>query len=302
MVRLIQLFILGFFLFSGCKQEASFNDENLKAAYETYKADQNETTAKGFAGKVVEYLILNPDGSDRHTALEEGMMASEKFNLPGARSSFLTSLIKEYPRDSKTPNRIFELAELMNSLGKTEAKNALLYSFIEKYKNHSLADKAKTMISDDITDIDAYITKLGEEAFEKPDEFGINRKTAQSYVDACEAYAMVNPESVATPDFLYKAAEIARTLRTFPKALSLYDWIINDYPEYEKSPTSLFLKAYVLENNLNDIERAKESYDLFLVKYPTHHLADDVNFLLENLGKSDDEILELITKKQKDVQ
>ena len=64
----------------------------------------------------------------------------------------------------------------------------------------------------------------------------------------------------------------------------------------------MFLKAYVLENNLNDIERARETYNAFLAKYPTHHLADDVNFLLENLGKSDDEILELITKKQKDVQ
>lgn len=301
-MRLFQLLVLCFLFFSSCQQKASFTNENLKEAYNAYNAEQNENTAKEFAGKVVEYLILNPEGEDRHIALEEGMLISEKFNLLAARSSFLTSLIKEFPRDEKTPDRVFELAELMNSLGKNEAKNALLFSFLEKYKNHKLADKAKNMISDDIGDIDSYITKLGEEVFENPDDFGINRKTAQAYVDACEAYAMVNPGSVATPDFLYKAAEIARTLRTFPKALSLYDWIINGYPEYEKSPTSLFLKAYVLENNLNDIERARETYNAFLAKYPTHHLADDVNFLLENLGKSDDEILELITKKQKDVQ
>jgi TolA-binding protein len=301
-MKQIQLILLCFLAFAGCKEQINFSDTSLNEAYGTYAAAKNENTAKEFAGKVVEYLILNPGGSDRQIALEQGMEVSKSFNLASARSSFLTSLIKEFPRDEKTPKRVFELAELMNNLGKSQAKNALLYSFLEKYKSHDLAEKAREMISEDINDIDAYITKLGEEVFENPDEFGINRTTAQAYVDACEAYAMVNPESVATPDFLYKAAEIARTLRTFPKALSLYDWIINEYPEYEKSPTSLFLKAYVLENNLKDIERARETYNAFLAKYPTHHLADDVSFLLDNLGKSDDEILDLITKKQKEAQ
>jgi TolA-binding protein len=281
-----------------CQKKVTFADTSLTESYDQFNSNQSEETAKNFAGKVVEYLLLNPDGEDRQKALETGMKVSDQFNLTAAKSSFLTTTIKEFPRDAKTPDRVFELASLMKSLGKTEANNALIYSFLEKYKDHPKADEAKKMLSSEISDIDQYVTDLGNKVFENPDDFGINQNSAQAYVDACEAYAMVNPESVVAPDFLYKAAEIARTLRTFPKALSLYDWIIDSYPEYEKSPTSLFLKAYVLENNLNDIDRARTSYEAFLSKYPNHHLSDDVNFLLENLGKSDDEILEIITKKK----
>lgn len=44
---------------------------------------------------------------------------------------------------------------------------------------------------------------------------------------------------------------------------------------------------------------AKSIYNEFLKKYPTHDLADDVQFLIDNLGKSDQEILEMIESKKK---
>jgi hypothetical protein len=35
-------------------------------------------------------------------------------------------------------------------------------------------------------------------------------------------------------------------------------------------------------------------------KYPSHDLADDVQFLLDNLGKSNEEILEMIENKKQE--
>ena len=81
--------------------------------------------------------------------------------------------------------------------------------------------------------------------------------------------------------------------------MSIYDWILEKYPNYEKAPTSLFLKGFIIENNIKDDVMAKEIYNKFLSDYPKHDLADDVQFLIDNLGKSDQEILEMIESKKK---
>ena len=124
----------------------------------------------------------------------------------------------------------------------------MFYSFASRFKDHPKADEARSSLTAEISDIDGYILEIGEKIFENADETGVNKANSQYYVDACEAYALANPNSVASPEFLYKAAEIARTLRTFPKALSLYDSINNKYPQYERAPTVLFLKGFLLEN------------------------------------------------------
>ena len=131
------------------------------------------------------------------------------------------------------------------------------------------------------------------------DNTGINKDAAMQYVDACEAYALAYPDNKNTADNLFKAAEVAKSIRTFPKSLSLYDWIIEKYPNYEKAPTALFLKGFIIENNIKDDKKAGEIYRQFLSQYPKHDLADDVEFLIENIGKSDQEILEMIEAKRK---
>ena len=63
---------------------------------------------------------------------------------------------------------------------------------------------------------------------------------------------------------------------------------------------ALFLKGFLLENDLKKPEKAKEIYESFMQKYPNHAMAKDVNFLIQNLGKSDKEIIEKINKTSED--
>jgi TolA-binding protein len=45
------------------------------------------------------------------------------------------------------------------------------------------------------------------------------------------------------------------------------------------------------------LDKAKAVYEEFLRKYPEDEFAGSAQFLLDNLGKSDDELLEALQKK-----
>lgn len=130
------------------------------------------------------------------------------------------------------------------------------------------------------------------------DETGVNRNASMRYVDASEAIALAVPDDKKVPEYLYKSAEIARSIRTLPKAMSLYDWIIDQYPNYVDIPKVLFIKAYLIEYEYGDIEEARKLYEAFLKKYPSHEFAKSAEFLLKNLGKSEEEILKEIVPNQ----
>ena len=61
---------------------------------------------------------------------------------------------------------------------------------------------------------------------------------------------------------------IARALHKGREAVLYYDKICTDYPNYKKTPTSLFLKAFTYENTLKDTANAKVGYQEFIKKYP----------------------------------
>ena len=144
-----------------------------------------------------------------------------------------------------------------------------------------------------------YIDTIFEQVFRNPDQFGLNRSAALQFVDVAEAQALSDPCNPKSPDYLYRAGEIARSIRTLPKALGIYDWILEEYPDFIKTPTVYFLKGFILENNVEDKDGARQMYRQFIDKYPDHEMADGARFLLENLDKSDEQILEILEEKQK---
>jgi tetratricopeptide (TPR) repeat protein len=229
--------------------------------------------------------------------LEYGYEVATDQNMTSRRANFLFPLIKEDFENSNNADRIFELYGIMKKMKKDNVAIVLGHGLKRAYPSYDKLSEIDISLPEGIENIDAYIMDLGTRIFDNPDKTGINRASSLKYVDACEAYALVFPKSESTPEYLFKAAEVAKSLRTFPKSLSLYDWIIDGYPAYEKTATALFLKGFIIENNLGDEEKAREVYNEFLQKYPDHELADDIAFLIENLGKSDEEILELIEQR-----
>jgi tetratricopeptide (TPR) repeat protein len=134
--------------------------------------------------------------------------------------------------------------------------------------------------------------KLEEVVFSE--EFGYDTKGVVKATELMYLYikkAEEEPKAVKSPDYMFKAAELAMNLEKTPQALELYNKIIYTYPDYEKAPECLFLMAFIYENNIQNYGKAKELYEQFLKQYPDHEFADDAAFSLQNIGKSPEELM-----------
>lgn len=124
-----------------------------------------------------------------------------------------------------------------------------------------------------------------------------NARMARKYIAACEVNAITRPGEPQAAELLFKAAMTARTTGRNPvQALDIYDWIYDQFPGYEKSYQALFLKAFTLDNDMKKFDEARVEYESFLEKYPNDEFAVSTKFLLDNLGKSDDEIIKQFEK------
>jgi tetratricopeptide (TPR) repeat protein len=134
------------------------------------------------------------------------------------------------------------------------------------------------------------ITSLENTLFSE-DTGMIDETRTKELVDAYMAYADKWPEDTNSVNYLFKAADISMNLLDPYLSLELFERIMEEYPGYEKIPHCLFLRGYILENNLRDLDAAKELYLEFLEKYPDHDFADDVEISLKYLGKSPEELI-----------
>ena len=56
--------------------------------------------------------------------------------------------------------------------------------------------------------------------------------------------------------------------------------------------------AFCYENDLRQKDKAKTLYESFLTKYPNHELAKSVQFSLDNIDKSPEQIIKEFEAKQ----
>jgi len=129
---------------------------------------------------------------------------------------------------------------------------------------------------------------------------GFNKASADTLINLYTNFAEKYPEDSLTPGYLFKAANLAMTMQDGPQALTLFNRILTKYPDDPKSSMSLFFVAFVQENLMQNLDKAKETYLLFLEKYPESDFADDAQMSLENLGKSLEQILKERAMKQKE--
>lgn len=126
----------------------------------------------------------------------------------------------------------------------------------------------------------------------------IDRQKANDLIAVYESFADEFPEDTETPVYLFKAGDMAMNLNMPRKAIDIFDKMLNKYPDFEKAPQCLFLKGYVYENDLRDLETAKKIYEEFLVKYPDDEFADDAEISIKNLGKSPEELIKEFEEQQ----
>ncbi len=130
----------------------------------------------------------------------------------------------------------------------------------------------------------------------QPGETKLAGVLIDSYIDYVDNY----PSDKDAPGFLFKAADIAMNMNRSQQAIKLFQRIIKEYPDYDKVPQCLFLQGYVYENNLGNLQKAKEIYQEFLDKYPNDEFADDAQVSIQNLGKSPEQLIKEFEEKSKE--
>jgi TolA-binding protein len=127
----------------------------------------------------------------------------------------------------------------------------------------------------------------------------LNPNTAVIAVKAYDDFATYFPNDSLTPDFLFKAGEISTANQQYKQALTYYERITKQYPNFKLKAESLYLQAYLLDNFLNDDAKAKVIYEEVIAKYPDLPYASDAKAAIKNLGKSDEELIKEFERKNK---
>lgn len=133
------------------------------------------------------------------------------------------------------------------------------------------------------------IRELEDDAFSDIERF--DTTTALALIRQYEQFSIENPDDELTPSFLFKAGDLSMGMKKAHRAVSFFDQIIDNYPEYDKAPYSMFLKAFIYEDQLKDFDKAREGYEDFIEKYPDHDMAEAAAFSIMNLGKSPEELI-----------
>jgi hypothetical protein len=163
--------------------------------------------------------------------------------------------------------------------------------------SETLSSKASLNIPADQPDIYTVIKDLESKLISSmKDSIQLKPKVAQDYVFLIQLAAMVGSDWKEGGLYLNRAAGILRNYGKWQLADHLYDWVLRLYEHDDASANALFYKAFMYDE-LNDDERAKSFYGKFLEDYPKHELSQQAKILYQNVGKSDQEILEEILRK-----
>ncbi len=126
------------------------------------------------------------------------------------------------------------------------------------------------------------------------------KNKAKELISLYREHFLKYSSDTSNADYLFKAAELSNFVQDYRQSVNLYDTIISNFPDYKRAGDCMFLKGYVYDTHMQRIGLAKDAYNAFLNKYPKHELADDAKMALLYLGKTNEEILEIILKNKQD--
>ena len=128
------------------------------------------------------------------------------------------------------------------------------------------------------------IKKLESKVFTKGVE--LKEENVINLVDAYLLYAEQNPDDAKSPDFLFKALDVAVGINAEgpQKAIEVADILIEKYPDFEMTPMATYIKGFVYESVVGDLDKAKAVYLQFLEMYPDNPMAEEVRTVVDNLG------------------
>ena len=281
-------------LFAACQNENQGEQNSAIQEMETaLEKDQSQEKVQGLIDEYEAYIAANPNDAKQNAeyTYRAGLL-QYRINRFNAALDYSKKVLKNYyDSDASSKAALLMASIYKDKLQNEVGANAVMQAFVRAYPNHEQTPILQDSFLTDALGLELQIDTIKYEIYnEKTGK--IEYRPASDYIGLCEIYGLMLPTAEKTPEYLHEAGKIAGYIESHKKAMELYEWVYNKYPDSEKAPLALFMMGFTQEDAMKNPDAAREIYQNFLDKYPTHDFADDAQFLLSNLGKSDDEIIE----------
>lgn len=143
-----------------------------------------------------------------------------------------------------------------------------------------------------------HIEGLEEELFNtmaSPDD-SIAHELIRSY----ERFAEQDPGHEMAPEFLFRAANVARSFKEYDQALAFYQRILKNHGSYQNKIETEFLIAFMYDNDFKDKEKARAEYERISETYPDHIFGIQAAQRLEHIDLTDEELIELFERRREE--
>jgi TolA-binding protein len=129
------------------------------------------------------------------------------------------------------------------------------------------------------------------------DKFNADKNQIDTMINAYSNFIEKFKDDSLTAGYMFKKANLYSTIQDYNNAVKVFDDICTNYPNFEKRPEALFYEAMIYGDYLKNEVMAQRKYEEFINDYPNHDLRDDAEKSIEFLGKTDAEIIEILTRK-----
>lgn len=78
------------------------------------------------------------------------------------------------------------------------------------------------------------------------------------------------------------------------RSIKMVDQLLTTYPDYENNPVALFMLAsFVYDEQLHDLDKARETYQRVIDEYPDCPFANDAAIAITQLGMTPEELVKM---------
>lgn len=123
----------------------------------------------------------------------------------------------------------------------------------------------------------------------------LNSEAVAEAVASYIKYVDENPGAADAADYLFKAASLSiESKQNAEQSINLVNRLLEGYPEYDNNSAALFmLAAFVYDEQQQDLDKARETYQRIIDDYPDSPFVNDAAISITQLGMTPDELVKM---------
>ncbi len=275
--------------FQACKQDLAFTNPALIESYAALNKEKSDKNIESFTKALDKAYAETKTQEEKVNLLNAAVKTCNLLGLQKEENKYAFALLNDDFNSKNTPRRLFDYAEKLIATGKSFSSEIIYSGIVDNFPESNEANLSKKKTLRSKAELKQILMDQSKMIYANSNQFDSFK--ASDFVNNAESWSVAFPKDTSTATILFMAAEVARAASSWTKSLSLYTSLIYKYPNHNQAPIAMFIKGFILETQLKDSQNAVKTFKEFIALYPNHSFVDDAQFLLENAGKDDDDLL-----------